>query len=379
MSLCCPASVFVDVRRWDSESVRNVRLTPSAGVASLEPAVRAAFSVPAEQACKLYYLTDPQRPKQTKQKVHDEQSWRDFWSRIELCRGLLGLHLHVTPRAAPGSPDKEPSWLKIDTGMRRASHRPGGTPSSAAAAAAVGSPSGSPGEVQTPRSPLLRDSTLHRDFDEEKDLSYCVFCGVCYDAGSQLEAAHLIPKAVSERLGLEVSEDLLGRIGGYYETTLNAVAACRLCHPLFDDGLLWLEPAAAVASASAASSPSAPASVPLAVSSLVMRVKSDHSRSLAGRPLRLPGPARAHLPFPPAAAWEWRERWAPLKRQDELARVMGQLGVSGPCEAGDQCRSKKRQRNKNCARRMCEPCCRAVPPDATYCKEHKPATPSSAR
>ncbi|MDR3742305.1 MAG: HNH endonuclease signature motif containing protein [Terracidiphilus sp.] len=360
-----------------------MRLSASGGIASLEPAVRAAFNVPGDKACKMYYLTDPQRPRQSRQRVHDEQSWRDFWSRFELCRGLLGLHLHVMPRAAPGFPDKEPSWLKIDTGVKRANHRAGGTPSSAAFAATT-TPSGSPGDVQTPRSPLLRDSTLHRDFDEEKDLSYCVFCGICYDAGAQLEAAHLIPNAVSERFELEVSEDLLGRIGGYYETTLNAVAACRLCHPLFDDGLLWLEAAGAASSVAAASPTAAATPVQLLPpSSLVLRVdssqKSDHSKSLAGRSLRLPGPTRAHLPFPPAAAWEWRSRWAPLKRQDEMAKQMGQLGVSGPCEAKEQCCSKKKQRNKNCARRMCEPCCRAALPDALHCKEHKPATPQSAR
>lgn len=190
-----------------------MKLSASSGIESLDPAVRAAFDVPADQACKIYYLTDPQRPRQTKQKVHDAQSWQEFWSRLELCRGLLSLHLHVTPRAAPGSPEKEPSWLKIDTGVKRASQRPGGTPSSAAATTGA-TPSGSPGDVQTPRSPLLRDSTLHRDFDEEKDLSYCVFCGICYDAGPQLEAAHLIPNAVSERFDLAVSEDLLGMIGG---------------------------------------------------------------------------------------------------------------------------------------------------------------------
>ena len=357
-----------------------MRLSASNGMASLEPAVRAAFNVPADQACKIYYLTDPQRPRQTKQKVHDAESWREFWSLRSASAEHVGLHLHVTPRATPGSPDKEPTWLKIDTGVKRAHPRQGGTPSSAALATAA-SPSGSPGDVQTPRSPLLRDSTLHRDFDEEKDLSYCVFCGICYDAGAQLEAAHLIPTAVSERFDLEVSEDLLGMIGGYYETTLNAVAACRLCHPLFDDGLLWLESTAAASSMAASST--AAAVMPLTAPSLVMHVdasqKSDHSKSLVGRSLRLPGSTRAHLPFPPAAVWEWRTRWAPLKRQDELAKAMGRLGVSGPCESKDACRSKKKQRNKNCARRMCDPCCRAAPPDTILCKEHKPVTPQSAR
>jgi hypothetical protein len=76
-------------------------------------------------------------------------------------------------------------------------------------------PSGSPGDVQP-----------FRDSDEERGLSYCVFCGICYDAGAPLEAAHLVPNAVSERFTLEVSEHLLARIGGYYRTTLNAVAAC---------------------------------------------------------------------------------------------------------------------------------------------------------
>src|SRR4051812_44679411 len=106
------------------------------------------------------------------------------------------------------------------------------------------------------------------------------------------------------------------------------------------------------------------ASVKDAVASLVMCVdpsqKSEHSRSLAGRGLRLPGPTRAHLPFPVAAVWEWRARWALLKHADELAKAMGQLGVPGPCAAGPACLSKKKQRNKNCARRLCEPCCRAA-------------------
>ena len=62
-----------------------------------------------------------------------------------------------------------------------------------------------------PRSPLLRDATMHRDFDVEKQLSYCVFCGVCRDAG-QLQAAHLIPNSVAERYGLEVSVDPLAAL-----------------------------------------------------------------------------------------------------------------------------------------------------------------------
>ena len=62
-----------------------------------------------------------------------------------------------------------------------------------------------------------------------------------------------------------------------------------------------------------------------------------------------------------AQEWERRAMLAVQNSQDELAKQMGQLGVSGPCESKEECRSKKKQRNKNCARRMCEPCCRAAP------------------
>ncbi|MDO9333891.1 MAG: hypothetical protein Q7T57_05150, partial [Dehalococcoidales bacterium] len=60
------ASIFVAVLQWDSEELHNVELNPSGGVEMLEPAVRAAFNVPADKCCKLYYLTDPQHPKQSK-------------------------------------------------------------------------------------------------------------------------------------------------------------------------------------------------------------------------------------------------------------------------------------------------------------------------
>jgi hypothetical protein len=334
-----PGSVFVDVHRWDSEEVHNVRLSSSAaGIESMEPAVRLAFNVPVEQACKVYYLTDRQRPRQTKQKVHDAESWRGFWALRTSSAEHIGLHLHVTPRASPGSREKEPSWLKIDTGRKRANMRQGSTPSSAALDAAA-TPSGNPGDVQTLRSPLLRDSTLYRDFDEAENLSYCVFCHVCYDADALLKTAQLIPRAVSERFGLEVSQDLLAMIGGYYETTLNAVTACRLCHPLFDNGLLWLDSPAA-ASAVAAASSAAAASALLPISSLVLHIdaslRCDFCKSLGGVSLRLPGLARAHLPFPPLAAWEWRARWASLKRQDELAKAISQLTVDGPCDSKEE-------------------------------------------
>lgn len=238
--------------------------------------------------------------------------------------------------------------------------------------------------MHTPRSPLLRDATLHRDYDAVQGLSYCVFCGLCRDP-SQLQAAHLIPNSVSERYGLEVPDDLLGVIGGYFETTLNAVAACTLCHPLFDGGYLWAQPASFPAAAGPAPATAGTATLPwqaLQVGELILQVdasqRCEHSRALPGRHLRLPGAERALLPFPVAPVWEWRRRWAPLKSEDELAKQMGKLGVSGPCERGDACQSHTRLRNKNCSRRMCLQCCIATQ-GTPVCKvkEHQPRPASS--
>lgn len=370
----------VAVRRWDTDDVRNVELVPSGSFLQIEPAVRQAFGIADDFVCKIYFCTDMQRPRQTRVKVDNPRSWQQFWALSQGRAEHSGLVLHVAPRAVPGSPEKEPHWLKIDTsiGERSSVRRPGNTASSSAAS--------NVGEVQTPRSPLLRDATLHRDFDPVQQLSYCVFCGVCRDPG-QLQAAHLIPNSVAERYGLDVSEDLLGVIGGYYETTLNAVSACTLCHPLFDGGVLWAEPAAAgsVSSASSVASSTASASLPWQTvrgSDLVLRVdaslRSDHSKSLSGRRLRLPGGANGQtslLPFPVAPVWEWRRRWAPLRSEDALAEEMGKLGVSGPCDRKNACMSSTRQRNKNCTRRMCLQCCQATLGEpACKLKEHQPRT-----
>jgi hypothetical protein len=238
--------------------------------------------------------------------------------------------------------------------------------------------------VHTPCSPLLRDATLLRDFDAEQRLSYCVFCGLCRDP-SQLQAAHLIPNSVSERYGLEVPGYLQGVIGGYYETTLNAVAACTLCHPIFDRGFLWAEPVSSPVAAESAPATAGTATLPwqsVQVGELILQVdasqRCEHSSSLRGRRLRLPGAERALLPFPVAPVWEWRRRWAPLRSEDELARQMGKLGLSGPCERMDACQSNTRLRNKNCARRMCLQCCLAAQgPPACKVKEHQ-ARPASS-
>ena len=118
----------------------------------------------------------------------------------------------------------------------------------------------------------------------------------------------------------------------------------------------------------------------MSVASLIIHMdpsqRADHSKSLSGRSLRLPGSDRAHLPFPPAAVWEWRRLWAPLKSEDELARAMGKLGISGPCDA---CKNTKR--NKQCGRRMCLACCQdcAATGGEGECKlkEHKPGATGS--
>ena len=198
---------------------------------------------------------------------------------------------------------------------------------------------------------------MHRDFDVEKQLSYCVFCGVCR-APSQLQAAHLIPNSVSERYGLEVSPSLLGVIGGYFETTLNAVAACTLCHQLFDRGLIWAEPRTAPVALRSAPVTADTATLPwqsVPVGELVLWVDASllsYSELSAGHGLRLPQAERVLLPFPVAPVWEWRRRWAAKKCEDELAKEMGKLGLSGPCERMGACLSR---RQRNCARRMCRP------------------------
>lgn len=180
--------------------------------------------------------------------------------------------------------------------------------------------------------------TFYRDFDDEKKLSYCVFCGICYD-NVQLFPAQLIPRAESERLELTIDWLLLDRLGGAFESTFNAVTACGPCHALFNGGLLWLEDAQAESDPSlgvAASTPSAAAAPQTAAvagtksppwpypTSLVMRVdpslKSDHSQSLIGRRLRLPSSSRAGRAFPSIEQWRWHARWAPLKRRHELAK-----------------------------------------------------------
>lgn len=165
------------VHRWDLKEIRSVRVSMSR-LAELKPAVRKAFDVPDDKVCMIYYLDDPERPKETNVKLDKAENWRSFWNLRSLrIRGQMGLHLHVTPHPAPGQPDKEPRWLRIDTGLaNRGNQRRGGTPSSAVAGEAT--PSAGPTDVQSPLNVniLLRRGTLQRDFDQEKQLSYCVFC-----------------------------------------------------------------------------------------------------------------------------------------------------------------------------------------------------------
>jgi len=142
-----------------------------------------------------------------------------------------------------------------------------------------------------------------------------------------LEAAHLIPHSAAERLGLP-QDDVLQEIAFSYESTLNAVSACVLCHKLFDLGVLWLGPRTAVAGSSAAASvhvASASAVDAEAEAALVF----DQLRSLVvhvdstwaaenGDPYsfnqRKPQLPKALHAFPRPSVWEWRVRWAELKR-----------------------------------------------------------------
>ena len=126
------------------------------------------------------------------------------------------------------------------------------------------------------------------------------------------------------------------------------MTACSICHPIFDRGLLWVQKVSSPAAVESAPTTAGAATVPwqsVQVEELEVQVhasqRSEHWTFLRGGRLRLPQAEPLRLRFPVAPVWEWRRVWADKKSDDELAKQMGTLGLSGPCERMDKCLSAK--------------------------------------
>jgi len=378
------------VTRWDTEETHQISATSLDG---LRAAVARTFGLQVD-LCWLYWLLDDPDIR-SRQKLKDGESWADYMRRHELV--AVRLYLHVVTKAGPRSPDKDFGWAlkQIQTKFVGRSGSLRNTSPSSAALVSNRSPTPpvSAGLMQADRTELTCVAVLERDF--EAGSHYCVFCSVHFE-DDELQAAHVIPHSVSERLGLDVSFELLSLIG-HFESSHNAVAACSNCHMAFDHGLMWLEPGtppeaagngtAATAAAAAATAPAAPVSPAAAataaaaaaavaaaaakaaeaeaaaadegiylranppLSSLRVHYVEGYKGPRITTPPKLPTGNRDHLPFPPAAAWEWRVRWAPLKRAFMKARKQGEV-VSGPCQV-----CSVSWANKDCDFHCCQGCC----------------------
>lgn len=318
-ALAAAGTKVVVAQRWDTSRVCMLTLGPDS-FEQLEPKLREFFCLPADQQCKIYYCTDRKQPRATRIEVN-ATSWHTFWLSVKAHKDTW-LVMHVLPQPRPGCPEREPHWLKVDTGREILAEK-------------KVRKAAQPRKRPRIRNPLLRPATLARDYDGRERLSYCVFCGVRLPA-ALLQTDLLVPAhGRKERDLLFLPFKLLTHaLLNCSETTLNTVTTCPICHMLFDEGLLWtdLPPDAA---------PTAATVIDellwnrVDVATLVVRVdprlRNQHCRALNGRRLRVPAGRDTRLPFAPV--WEWRRRWATIRRECSLAsdalRLLGLCDTHG--------------------------------------------------
>jgi hypothetical protein len=365
-----------------AEELCNVML-PRRSWAELESGVREAFKVhwtaANEGKFALYYITELSQPVLSKVKVSSQPELDVYLAfRASSQRLYTQLFLHVAiifqANGKPVSPVKPP--LTINTALARAADR--GVVRQASRSTShlspddVGSPL-SPHSPGTPREKEFRQVVLARDSDGcvrpdvaklrpsvEQRIFRCVFCQESFmPLRKQVEAAHVVPHADYERLGVPVPLLLQLLLGGGFECVANGISACSTCHGQFDDGLMWVEVAA-------------DASLSIAVDETIRTVAKIGV--LHGRPVRLPHDVALHSAFPCALAWRWRKEWAACKRQhdaDVLAKKLEALEVKGipkvPCRCGRGVVRKTCDTGPDQSP-LCKQCCLST---GTACKSHQ--------
>jgi hypothetical protein len=337
----------------------------------LEQKVREAFhdkwTGPAGDRFTLYYINDLLEPYSSRSKVDCDlavQAYLEF-KRTGLNMGkMLFLHIPIIMHSdgKSDSPTKPP--ISIDTHLARQFASSSATVASSAShlSPPVGDSPLSPG---SPREKEQRLLVLARDSDpftpltlasKSKAVYSCVFCGESF-VPRLVEAAHLVPSSVQERMDKEVDEVLLVELGGVHSVR-NGVTACETCHTLFDDGNLWAVVDTPSFSSSSSSSPSPSLLGPDLRLCIGDSVQADgHASRLAGRLIKQPADYRLRSAFPPPAWWQWRLEWAALRRANDLARDLAKLQVSGTCACGKVWNNKCKNKDPSTNSPLCLQCC----------------------
>jgi hypothetical protein len=162
------------------------------------------------------------------------------------------------------------------------------------------------------REEQFKEELVERDFDEEKKMGYCVFCG---EISSSLIGCHLWPVGVQGRKGrLGMTRP---RSVGHLNSTMNGVLGCAKCHDAFDDGKFWVEL-------------NNEGKHVIHIKSHPLLIHDEHLHRIHHRVLRLPVRANKEeermlrLDFPNEFAWKWRREWAekafPLWVEEQLRK-----------------------------------------------------------
>lgn len=179
--------------------------------------------------------------------------------------------------------------------------------------------------AQQERDRLFRRKVLTRDCPDHLDPDYvdpclflfiCVFCGIEQPGGlGQLEAAHVVPLALGERLGKPM--DVYPVLPMYLNDVLNGVSLCVACHRMFDAGYLYVEP-----------EPAGERRLLVKVADPVRHHGNKHFKSLHDRPVITPS---SKDQFPSLPWWEWRTQTrgggGQSERQRQIARVCACIRV----------------------------------------------------
>ena len=204
----------------------------------------------------LYYIVDLGDPLGTRADVSSQAeleayfSWHANSGRDRFLYLFMNVAVVFQASGKPVSPLKAP--LAIDTALARAHdsrslHQPRSASHLSPENASSPQSPGTPREKEFCQVVLARDSDgcVRPDaarFGPPACIYRCVFCHKLFLPGKkQIEAAHLVPHALNERLEKELDTRMLLAIGGSIDSLSNGVSACSICHGRFDDGLIWVE------------------------------------------------------------------------------------------------------------------------------------------
>jgi len=321
----------IPIYLWDSDEMKNMTNPPSTNsnnaIELLYQTTIELFKLenPDRNNLRFYYLTDPNFPLKSRQKINTLSDYRQFRDYYHNNRGSTKLILYITKDNQ--SPMKDPVFLTINTKI--------GPP---ALVSSTSSPDSSLSPDYSPdREKFFREEVLLRDFDEAKNINYCVLCSEPNSLDT-LVAAHLYPHAKGERLGF--TKPLYA---GHVHSLTNGVSSCSNCHTYFDNGYIWVE---------------MDQNTKLLTSHVHDSVKHyPHLRDKVHlKPLRIPVDPKKFAVFPNQFLWEWRQLWAEKKRKSKEEKDAEPLNEAAECS---KCNKPSNKQCKNEGGKFCATCCKA--------------------